>query len=429
MNYLKSVFTAVLALGILSSCSKEKAPQLPNIVFILADDMGADVFDAYGGTSYKTPNIDYLAQNGLIFNQCYSAPVCSPSRVKLLTGRYGFRTGQTWGYIPSDEITIGHILKNAGYKVAISGKWQMTLLKDDPNHIKNMGFDESCVFGWHEGPRYDEPLIYQNGIIRDDVNGLYGPDVYKDFLIDFIKRNKEEPFFAYYSMTLAHEISNDLSSPPPVGKKGRYGTFKENVEYADSLIGEVVKTLDNLNIREKTLIFFVGDNGTPHHYITAYENGKYIKEPIFSKVGDTLIQGGKSYLTNQGTHVPLFVNWKGKISSGNISNDLIDFSDFMITIAEITNSELPNDRVLDGRSFASQLKGQKGTPREWAYQLWEGNGWIRTADWKLYRDNTLFDMKNDPFEQRPIKIDSDSQESLAIRKYLTVELTKLESKE
>ena len=229
-------------------------------------------------------------------------------------------------------------------------------------------------------------------------------------------------------MTLAHEISNDLAIPPPVGKKGRYGTFTENIEYADKLIGEVVNTLDELNIREKTLIFFVGDNGTPHHYITAYEDGNYIKEPVFSMVGDTLIQGGKSYLTDQGTHVPLIINWKGKTPIGKSINDLVDFSDFMNTIVELTGAELPNDRIIDGQSFAPQIIGKKGNPRNWIYQEWEGKGWIRNQNWKLYINDTLFNMKNDPFEKNPITDHNSTEESIKIKSYLSEELSKLKEK-
>ena len=131
---MKSTFIIAFFGAILLSCSNETESNLPNIVFILADDFGTEVLGAYGGTSYDTPNIDALAATGLKFNHCYSAPLCSPSRVKLLTGRYGFRTGQKWGYIPPDEITFGHLLKEADYEIALSGKWQMALLKDDPNH-------------------------------------------------------------------------------------------------------------------------------------------------------------------------------------------------------------------------------------------------------------------------------------------------------
>ncbi len=416
--------TLIIQLG----CSKGKVEQLPNIVFILADDFGTEVLGSYGGTTYSTPNIDALAESGLKFTQCYSAPLCSPSRVKLLTGRYGFRTGQKWGYIPPNEITFGHILKEAGYKIALAGKWQMALLKDDPNHIKKMGFDESSVFGWHEGPRYYEPLIYENGKIREDVKNQYGPDVYTDFLIDFIKRNKENQFFAYFPMALTHDISNDMQTPPPFGEKGRYETYKENVEYADMLVGKVIETLDELNLRKNTLIIFSGDNGTPYHYITKHENGKYIREPVYSAIGDSLIRGGKKFMTDAGTHVPLIANWKSVTPQGKTNNDLIDFSDFMPTIAELSGAKLPGDRIIDGHSFVPQLLGKKGNPRKWVYQEWEGKAWIRNIEWKLYNDGNLFNMKQDPLEKHPLVSKNDSEASKKIRNYFSNELDLLKKK-
>ena len=314
-KYSIFLFLLISFLAIMPACKRQPEKQRPNIVFILADDLGTDVPGCYGGLSYHTPNIDQLAKDGTLFTQCYSAPVCSPSRVKLLTGRYGFRTGQTWGYIPSDEITFGQLLRQTGYKTAIAGKWQLALLKNDPDHIRKMRFDESCVFGWHEGPRYYDPLIYKNGKILTNVKDKYGTDVYSDFLIDFIKRNRKNHFLAYYAMALPHESSNDLPEPPPFGPKGRYETYKENVEYADKMIGKVIKALNDLDLLDKTVILFSGDNGTPWHYITRYENGKYIRKLIYSRVGDSLVPGGKGFMTNAGTHVPLIISWKGKKDS------------------------------------------------------------------------------------------------------------------
>lgn len=422
---VKRLLALVTATLLFAACSSEPEAQYPNIVFILADDLGTEVIGSYGGTTYDTPNINALAQTGMQFNQAYSAPVCSPSRVKLMTGRYGFRTGQAWGHIPEDEITFGHILRDASYQVALAGKWQMALLKDDPDHIRKMGFDESSVFAWHEGPRYYEPLIYENGAIREGTEDAYGPDLFNDFLIDFIKRNKDRQFFAYYPMTLAHDISNDLEVPPPTGPLERYESFKENVEYSDQLVGKVVATLDELNLREKTLIIYLSDNGTPHHYISEYVDGEYKKEAVFSEIGGDLIQGGKSYLTDQGTHVPFIANWPGKIQPGITTDNLVDFSDFLPTIAELTGAAMPQDRVIDGRSFVPTLMGHEQNPRKWVYQEWEGKAWIRNKDWKLYLTGDLFDMKNDPFEERPITADDDSAASAPIRAYFSAELRTL----
>jgi arylsulfatase A len=384
----------------------------------MVDDVGREVLGCYGGTSYKTPNIDRLAETGIRFTHCYSSPMCVPSRVKIMTGRYGFRNYVRWGHIPPEEITFGHVLKAVGYAVALSGKWQMILLKEDPNHTSKMGFDENCVFGWHEGPKYYEPLIYQNGGIRQDVKDRFGPDVFCEFITNFIERNKDRPFLAYYAMTLAHDISNDLVSPPPPGPLGRYETYKELIENMDKLIGRVVAKLEELNLREKTLVLFTADNGTPIKFITKVEDGKYIREPIVSKVGDKVVRGGKGELTDAGTRVPLIANWPGTAPAGKVCGDLIDFSDFMPTLAELGGAELPEDRVIDGRSFAPQLRGERGNPREWAYCQWEGKAWVRTHRWKLYRDGRLYDMEKDPLEKSPIPTDSDTNETAAIRKKL-----------
>lgn len=138
-------------------CILSRAGEQPNILFILADDVGREVLGAYGGTSYQTPRLDRLASEGTRFRHAYVMAVCHPTRVSLLTGRYPFQLGKPkWGGFPKAEEkrTFPWSLKRAGYTTAIAGKWQLTLLKDDPKHPHRLGFDEYSVFGWHEGPRY-----------------------------------------------------------------------------------------------------------------------------------------------------------------------------------------------------------------------------------------------------------------------------------
>ena len=422
-----SVLTFLLLLLLFTRCNRgPEVGQQPNIILILADDLGHEVLGSYGGTSYRTPHIDKLAHTGTRFTNCYSAPKCAPSRVKIMTGRYAFRTTREWGYIPPEEITFGHLLDAAGYEVAIAGKWQMSLLQEDPDHIRKMGFAESCCFGWHEGPRYYDPFIYENGTIRTDVSDRYGPDVYCDFLIDFINRNRDKQFFAYYPMTLAHEISNDLETPPPAGPSGRYQSYREMVEYADTLVGRIIETLEQLNLRENTLILFTGDNGTPRRFITHIENGNYIDEPVFSTMGDSVIPGGKGLLTDGGTHVPLIANWTGTVPAGVVCDDLIDFSDFMPALVELTGAQLPENVMIDGSSFAPQLLGQTGTPREWIYQEHQGKAWVRTQRWKLYRDGRFYDVERDKYEQNPILPEQESESIRGIRAELLAVLDKLQ---
>jgi arylsulfatase A len=228
---------------------------------------------------------------------------------------------------------------------------------------------------------------------------------------------------AYYSMSQAHAISNDLKTPPPVGPDGRYQSYKELVEYMDKLIGRVVSTLDELGIRENTLILYTTDNGTPGDFITRAEkrnNNKYryIEEPIVSEANGKTFIGGKGKLTDAGTRVPLIANWPGTTPAGKVCEDLVDFSDFMPTFAELACAELPKDRVIDGQSFVPQIKGQKGNPRKWAYCQSKNKAWVRTQRYKLYRSGKLFDIQNDPFEKSPITSESDTDQTAEVRSEL-----------
>ena len=396
----------------------------PNFLFFLADDVGIEALRCYGGTSYKTPCLDKLAQEGCRFTHCYSMPVCCPTRVTLLTGQYPARLGRPkWGTFPKsrNKETFAHVLKKAGYATAVAGKWQLTLLEKNPSHPQKLGFDESCLFGWHEGPRYYQPFIWQNGKIRDDVIDRYGPDVYCEFLIDFIERNKDRPFLAYYSMALCHDVADDLKKPVPYAPdKDRYDTFKEMVEAMDVRVGHMLAALDRLGLRENTLILFVADNGSPQESIIRAKNGKYPRDPVVSRMGNRCVPGGKGRLTDTGTRVPLIAAWKGKTSAGTTRADLIDMSDFLPTLAELGGIEPLPGVILDGRSFAAQLLGSDDRHRNWAYSESTRGAWVRTQRWKLYNDGRLFDIKNDPAEKRPVPTERDSRESAEARKKLQV---------
>jgi arylsulfatase A len=420
------LFFAILFIFSFGVMASDPVVQKPNIVLIMADDMGYEIPGYTGGQSYHTPNIDHLAKTGIRFTHCYSNPKCAPSRVTIMTGRYLFRTTEEWGHIPPDEITFGHVLKSAGYAVALAGKWQMALLSDDPLHVQKMGFDQFCVFGWHEGPRYYDPWIWQNGQKLKDVSHRYGPDVYVEFLIDFMSKNKNRPFFAYYPMALAHDVSNDFQPPPPPAPDGHYQSYQELVEYMDKNIGRLVNSIDSLGLRNNTLIIFTGDNGTPEKFITSIENGEYIRTPIISRFAGQSIVGQKGKLTNLGTHVPLFVNWPGHTPPGKVCTDLIDFSDFMPTVAEIGQAKLPTDRIIDGKSFADQIRGKTGRPRTWIYNQFEGKGWIRNHRWKLYKDGKLFDISSDPLEQLPVFPEEDDSVTARMRQELQKNLTALQ---
>lgn len=387
----------------------------PNILLIMADDLGIETLGSYGGTSYPTPNLDALAQSGMRFTSCHSNPKCSPSRVNLMTGRYGFRTGQDWGVLPKDEITFGTVLGNAGYATALAGKWQMNLLGDNPRYPIQQGFQQYSAWAWHEGARYWEPMVWENSRLRENTpQDTYGPDIFKRFLIDFMAREKDKgPFFAYYPMCLPHFPKKGGPYVEPVGPNGEYQTYPEMMAHVDRIIGELMKALDELGLRENTLVLFTGDNGTPD-VVTSERNGQSIR-------------GGKGLHTDIGTHVPLIASWPGTTPAGRTNDDLIDFSDFMTTFAELANAELPKDRTLDGTSFLPQLKGLEGTPREWIYTEYQGLAWIRTHRWKYYSDERFFDMSVNPTESEGQNMKETSREAIEARAWLTKEMKKLHS--
>ena len=330
----------------------------PNIVLVLADDVGHECLGCYGGESYNTPNLDHLAKTGMRFQHCYSMTVCHPTRLTLMTGRYPFRFKDAkWGTFPTsaESQTFSKILAEAGYATAVVSKWQLTMLRDDPDHPYRLGFQQSYLWGWHEGPRYYEPMVYQNGRVREDTLGHYGPDLYVRTLIEFMKENRDRPFIAYYPMALCHDVTDDLEKPVAHGPLDRYDSYPEMIAEMDRAVGRIVAALNALKLREKTLILFVADNGTPKRMILRAEGNRLIRVPVVSKQNGRRVAGGKGTLLDTGTHVPLIANWTGRIDGGQVVDDLVDVSDFWPTILELAEVERPKDLRVDGHSFARRL--------------------------------------------------------------------------
>ncbi|MEM1225482.1 MAG: sulfatase-like hydrolase/transferase [Planctomycetota bacterium] len=401
------------------------ADERPNILFILADDVGQEVLGCYGGQSYPTPHLNQLAGEGLQFHNAFSMPVCHPTRLTLMTGRYPFRHGRvTWGDFPktAEGKTWANLVSENGYATYIAGKWQLCLLGDDHTHPLRLGFSHHDLFGWHEGPRFYEPMIYQDGSVRPDTLGHYGPDLYVQGLIDFMRSHQDEPFLAYYSMAVCHEVTDDLPKPVPHGPFDRYDSYEEMVGEMDRAVGRLISALEALGLREKTLVLFTADNGTPQDLIVRAEGQRLIKEPVTSMQNGRMVPGGKKKLTDDGTNVPLIANWPGTIEPGRVTHDLVDMSDYWPTFLELTQTTVPEDSSIDGVSFASRLLGQGPSPKRWAYAEEavlpkpggvepdgdsSGLRWVRTADWKLYNDGRLFHMATDSQEHYPIDSDAD----------------------
>ena len=405
------------------------AEQKPNILLIMADDLGYETIGCYGAKDYKTPHIDALASKGVRFNHCYSQPLCTPSRVKMMTGRYNSRNYEGFGYLNPKEITFGNILKKAGYRTCIAGKWQ---LSGDATTVKAFGFDEHCLWNMHvykkSAPnakepkgtrwlkRYDSPALYKNGQWTTHPKGVYGPQLCADFICSFIEQNKDQPFFVYYPMILPHSPFVRTPNSDRTGKGNNKKNFVDMVEYMDFLVGQIVEQLERQGVLDNTLILFTGDNGT--------------HSSIMSETTSRRVKGGKSSMTDAGTRVPLVASWPGKSPTGKILNDLVDFSDFLPTLCEAAGAPIPSDRIIDGRTFLPQIQGKEGEPREWVYCYYWGSKdmekkgvrreFVRDQRWKLYNNGQMYDIENDVLEQSPLK--EDEPELIVVRKRLKAAL-------
>jgi arylsulfatase A len=383
----------------------KKANDKPNIILIMADDLGYECLGCYGGKSYKTPVLDKLAATGMRFEHCYSQPLCTPSRVKIMTGQYNFRNYVNFGVLDPKQTTFAHLLRDCGYATCVVGKWQLYGSVNQSAEVRGTGslpqqagFDEHCLWQITDrGSRYRDPILVQNGKPRDDLQDKYGPDVSCDYALNFIGRHKTAPFLLYFPMALVHSPfvptpdSEDWRKPKHENNP-KY--FPDMVAYMDKLVGRIGDKLDELDLREKTLVLFVGDNGTARN--------------IRSKTDDRVIRGGKGLTTDAGTHVPMIASRPGVVPAGKVCGDLVDFSDFVPTLAEAVGAEIPSDMPIDGRSFMPQLRGQKGNPREWIFCHYDprwGNHkmrrFVRDKRWKLYADGELYDVPADTLEQNP----------------------------
>ncbi len=423
----------------------------PNIILVMSDDLGYEVIEANGGTSYKTPRLNELSEQGMRFENAHVMPLCTPTRLALMTGKYNFRNYIGFGLIKPNEVTFGHLLSDAGYNTCISGKWQLFSYnppdqfpeeRSKGQQIEDAGFDEFCV--WHphhtedKGSRYKNPVIYENGKFREDTDGKYGEDIFCDYIIDFIDRKKDEkdPFFVYWPMAATHKPHEPTPDSPewenfePPSNKSlgaktwatlEDGSWKDDpkfyrdmVEYHDKVIGRLMDHIDKAGIREDTLIIYLGDNGSP--------------EDVCSMVHEhNEICGGKGKTNDRGTHVPLICSMPGTIPTGAVLEDLIESTDFLPTIFEAAGLNFPEGYIIDGRSFYPQLTGDKGNPREWMFFHFEPMNrrnnigqirFIRDHRWKLYETGELYDLQNDLDEDLPIYNTEDSDEQKEARSRL-----------
>jgi len=374
-------YTLVIALLISGGCSSpqiatSKQDALPNIVLILVDDLGKEWISCYGADDIVTPNIDALAASGTKFNNVYCMPQCTPSRVTLLTGQYPFRHGWVnhwdvprWGggahFDETMNPSLGRKLQQAGYKTCIAGKWQIDDFRVEPNALINNGFDEYCMWTGYEtgieasAKRYQDPYLFTSEG-SNTYSGQFGPDVFREFIEKFIRKNQDSTFFVYYPMVLTH---TPFVNTPDEALDSNYDKHGAMVRYTDKIIGEIVKVIEELMIRDNTLIIVTTDNGTSGQ-ITGVREG-------------TLVKGAKSRTSEAGVSIPFIASWPGTLNQNSESDALIDFTDFYPTLVDLAENppyETGLGKVIDGHSFKEVLTMNKPeSKRSWIMSMGGGN--------------------------------------------------------
>ncbi len=387
------------------------AADKPNIILIMADDIGYECFGCYGSEQYQTPNIDRLAEQGLRFEHCYSQPLCTPSRVKIMTGLSNVRNYSAFSVLNSDQKTFAHHLQAADYDTFIGGKWQLLGAEHYSKQFQQKGswpletgFDNCCLWQVDKlGGRYWNPLLNIDGENKQFSPDDYGPEIITDHILKFIEKKRDIPFFVYYPMILVHNPFPTTPLSKSRTSKNRQKNFNVMVHYMDHLVGRIVDRVDELGMTKETLILFTGDNGT--------------NKAITSELKGRKIVGGKGKMTDAGTRVSFVAYHPGTVPAGKVSDDLIDFSDFLPTLQEYVG--LPVSSGLDGVSFAPQLKGQPGHPRESIFCYYNPRPektkpvrFVRNQRWKLYGDGRFFDVTSDPLEKHPLDVQNDAYQKL-----------------
>ncbi|MCI0464496.1 MAG: sulfatase [Gemmataceae bacterium] len=388
----------------------EPAPQKPNLIFILADDLGYTDVGCYGSTYYETPNIDRLAAQGIRFTSGYTCgPNCQPTRAALMSGQYGPRTGvYTVGSIerfdwrsrslrpvdnvpqlPRDKVTLAQSLKAAGYATGLFGKWHLG--QQDPYHPARRGFEEAIA---SQGQHFN----FKTAPKVDYAPGTYLADFLTDKAVAFLRRHKDRPFFLSLHHFVVHsphhakkELMAKFQGKPAVGGH-RDPTYAAMIASLDESVGRVLALLDELKLAENTLVIFTSDNGGV---------GGYVREGIRKTGGITdnaPLRGGKGMLYEGGIRVPYIFRWPGKIAPGTTCDQPINSVDLYPTLLELAGSQPPSKYPLDGTSYVRLLTsgGQATLNREaiyWHFPGYLGAGpgaWrttpagaLRAGDWKL----------------------------------------------
>ncbi len=455
---MKSILSIFLALA----CVSLQAAKKPNIVFILADDLGYSELGSYGQKLIKTPNIDQLAKEGMSFSRNYSGnAVCAPSRCVLMTGKHpghaivrNNKSMKPEGQfpIPASEVTVAELLKEEGYATGAFGKWGLGNTWSEGNPTKQ-GFDRFFGFNCqaHAHSYYPETLWSNNDLYKlkndppidghakmpegadtsdprtyDIFKGQdYAPDHINAQAVQFIKDHKDKPFFLYYPTVIPHVAlhvpDEDLKpyldlgwNDPPFTKAKGYGYtphFTPRAAYAamitrmDRYVGNVLNELKKQGLEENTIVVFTSDNGTTHLDLEVdYEFFESVKP----------LRGLKGSLYEGGVRVPLIVKWPGRVKAGSKSAYITGFEDWLPTLLELTDARTKTPKDIDGVSIANVLLGKKQKARPFLYREFTGYGgqqavWM--GKWKGIRQNMLKKGNNDPLKIELYDLSKDVSES------------------
>ncbi|MHC4243990.1 MAG: sulfatase-like hydrolase/transferase, partial [Planctomycetota bacterium] len=406
-DFIKAVGIGIAAVAIpettkATQAVMRSADSRPNIILIMSDDVSPDLYGCYGNKKVKTPNIDRMASEGVMFRTCWASAICAPTRALIMTGRYANRTGfynnnlQTPQKDGSNELlkyhhSFGKLLKQAGYATAIAGKWHCSSSRPES---PDGGFDEYCLWegvkeiellpgkpeftgAWEDKTnntttsRYWHPGIIKNHKLLKTKPSDFGPDIFTDFICDFIERKKNKPFLVYYPMVAPHGSREGHTTTPLRGKVGdmsrapsqeTQARFEALNEYIDVLIGRIQKKVNDLGLADNTIFIYCSDNGTA---VTAKSRG-----------------------VERGCRVPFVVSGAG-IKKRGITDEITDFSDILPTLVDFAGAEIPDDYEIDGRSLKPFLAGQTDTHRDWIYSVVGTTQLVRTKRYLLEAVNPI----------------------------------------
>lgn len=417
----------LIMLTLLSACSllgeQESSQRPPNIVFVVADDLGYGDLGCYGQAEISTPVLDQMAAEGMRFTDFYAGcTVCAPSRSVLMTGKHMGRTyirGNGGKPLPPEEVTVAEVLKEAGYATGGFGKWGLGL----PGSVgvpTKQGFDE--FFGFlsqhHAHNHYpsflfdgEERVELRNVVPKEGKHGQGKASVKEEYATDlvferargFIREHADEPFFCFLPITVPHANNEAGKEGMEVPSYGEYAEkdwkdpekgYAAMVSNVDSEVGSILELLRELGLEEDTLVMFTSDNGS-------HSEGGY--NPNFFDSNGPL-RGNKRSLHDGGIRVPLIARWPGKIPAGVVTDHVSYFGDFFETAAELAEAEAPED--LDSVSFLPELLGMSENQAEHDYLYWEFHEWkgaeaLRFGKWKAIRkpigsgEVKLYDLVND----------------------------------